>query len=197
MKSKHAKYYTTNPISGKLVTNFFRNFSELYLSIEVDSVFDGGCGEGFLLDTLNKARPVRSCFAIDIDPDEVRDASKNLPFCNVRPGSIYDIPFDDTSFDLVICSEVLEHLEDPTRGLQELQRVSKKFALLSVPREPVWRIMNMARFTYWPKLGNTPGHVNHWNRSSFVRFVGDYFSIREVRTPLPWTLVLGEKRREL
>jgi SAM-dependent methyltransferase len=195
LKSKHAKYYTGNPISGRLVNNFFGNIRDLYLSIEPESVFDGGCGEGFILDSLNKARPVRSCFAIDIDINEVRDASKNLPFCDVRQGSLYKIPFADDSFDLVICSEVLEHLDNPGRGLEELHRVSRHYSILSVPREPIWRIMNIARFTYWPDLGNTPGHVNHWSRSSFIKFAEEYFKILEIRTPLPWTMVLGEKRQ--
>lgn len=194
MKSKHSKYTTSNPISRNLVKNFFKNISELYLSIEPESVFDGGCGEGFILNTLNKARPARSCFAIDIDPVEVRDASENLPFCSVRQGSLYEIPYNDNSFDLVICSEVLEHLEDPGKSLKELHRVSKKYALLSVPREPVWRIMNIIRFSYWYALGNTPGHLNHWNKSSFMKLVGDYFKIIEVRSPLPWTIILGEKK---
>jgi len=195
LKSKHAKYYTANPISGRLVKYFFRNITELYLSVEAESIFDGGCGEGFILNTLNKARPVRSCYALDLDINEVKDASVNLPFCDVRQGSLYEIPFKDDSFDLVICSEVLEHLEDPGRGLHELHRVSRKYVILSVPREPVWRILNIVRFTYWPEFGNTPGHLNHWTRYSFVKFVKKYFNILEIRSPLPWTLILGIKKQ--
>lgn len=193
MKSKHSKYYTANPISGRLVKNFFKEFTDIYKSIEVDSVFDGGCGEGFVLHELNQARPVKSFYAIDVDENEVKDASRNLPFCDVRQGNLYEIPFKDNSFDLVICSEVLEHLESPDKGLQELNRVCRKYALLSVPREPVWRIMNIARFSYWPQLGNTPGHLNHWSKSSFIEFISDYFRILQIRSPLPWTIVLGEK----
>jgi ubiquinone/menaquinone biosynthesis C-methylase UbiE len=195
MKSKHAKYYTVNPISGRLVKNFFRSITELYKSIEVESVFDGGCGEGFIPNTLNQARPVKSYFAIDLDINEVKDASRNLPFCDVRQGSLNEIPFQDNSFDLVICSEVLEHLENPGKGLYELYRVCRKYAILSVPREPVWRIMNIARFTYWADFGNTPGHLNHWTKSSFIKFVSEYFKILEIRSPLPWTMILGEKQQ--
>lgn len=193
MDSKHAKYYTVNPISGRLVRNFFKEFTDLYKDIEVESVFDGGCGEGFILNELNLVRPIKSCWAIDLDENEVKDAARNLPFCNVRQGSLYEIPFPDDSYDLVICSEVLEHLEYPGKGLQELYRVCRKYVILSVPREPVWRMLNIARFSYWRDLGNTPGHLNHWSKSSFLQFVSDYFNILEVRSPLPWTIVLGEK----
>jgi ubiquinone/menaquinone biosynthesis C-methylase UbiE len=194
LKSKHAKYYTANPISGRLVNNFFKNISELYLNIEAVSIFDGGCGEGFILNILNKARPIKSCYAIDLDINEVKDASSNLPFCSVRQGSLYEIPFQDDSFDLVICSEVFEHLEYPNKALKELYRVARRHAILSVPREPIWRIMNLARFTYWPAMGNTPGHINHWTKSAFIEFVSECFKITEVRSPLPWTMVLGEKK---
>lgn len=193
MKSKHSKYYTSNPISGRLVRNFFREFKDLYERIDVESVFDGGCGEGFILHELNLTRPIKSCYAIDLDENEVKDATIHLPFCSVRQGNIYEIPFQDNSFDLVICSEVLEHLDKPDKGLQELHRVSRKYALLSVPREPVWRLMNIARFSYWARLGNTPGHLNHWSKSSFIKFVSEYFRILDKRSPLPWTIILGEK----
>lgn len=192
--SKHAKYYTVNPISNKLVTDFFKDISELYKSLEVESIFDAGCGEGFVLSTLNKVKEIKKCAAIDLDPAEVEDASKNLPFCNVQQGTVYNIPFPDNSFDLVICSEVLEHLETPETALKELYRVSNKYAILSVPREPVWRMLNMARLKYWNDFGNTPGHLNHWNKNSFKEFIHPFFKAVETRTPLPWTMVLCEKK---
>jgi len=195
-QSKHAKYYTGNPISATLVKNFFKRISELYSSIEVESVFDGGCGEGFVLHTLNQVRPIKTCGAIDLDRIEVEDASRNLPFCDVKQGSLYDIPFENNQFDLVICSEVLEHLVEPEKGLKELHRICIKYAILSVPREPIWRIMNMARFKYWNHLGNTPGHLNHWSRPAFITFVEQYFIILEVKSPLPWTMLLAEKKME-
>ena len=45
------------------------------------------------------------------------------------------------------------------------------FILLSVPKEPIWRICNMARGKYWKDLGNTPGHIQHWTKKKFCRMV--------------------------
>ena len=45
------------------------------------------------------------------------------------------------------------------------------------PFEPVWRLGNMARGRYLKDLGNTPGHVNHWSRWSFRRFVATRFEL--------------------
>ncbi|WP_207642472.1 hypothetical protein, partial [Desulfosporosinus sp. I2] len=62
--------------------------------------------------------------------------------------------------------------------------------ILSVPREPLWRILNLARGKYIPDLGNTPGHIQHWSKKSFLRLVNRYFDVLEVKSPLPWTMVL-------
>jgi hypothetical protein len=48
----------------------------------------------------------------------------------------------------------------------------------------------MLRGAYWPALGNTPGHLNHWSRRGFVRLLARHGEPAAVRSPLPWTLVL-------
>ena len=192
--SKHAKYLTRNLISKALVNRFFRRLGNLYLRIEPNLVLDIGCGEGLILRYLNTLKKLNESYAIDIDPAEVADAKKNIPFCHVEVGSIYQMSFKDNFADLVICSEVLEHIDDPLKGLKELHRVSKDRVIMSVPREPLWRLMNMARFKYWNRLGNTPDHINHWNLRSFSRFISPYFEILEIRLPLPWILLLCKKK---
>jgi hypothetical protein len=91
--------------------------------------------------------------------------------------------------------EVLEHLEDPERGFAEVCRVSKRWVIATVPREPIWRMLNMARLKYVTSLGNTPGHLNHWSARGFRKFVGHFANVHACRTPLPWTVVLAEVRR--
>jgi ubiquinone/menaquinone biosynthesis C-methylase UbiE len=193
-KSKHAKYTTGNPVSHYLVSKFFNSLGMFYSKISVDSILDVGCGEGMVLNHLNNQNKIDTCFAIDFDENEVIDAKTNIPFCKVSVGSIYDIPYSDNFVDLVICSEVLEHLNNPEIGLKQLHAVTKKYALLSVPREPIWRILNMARFKYWNKLGNTPDHLNHWSKRSFKRFVSEYFEIIDTKLPLPWIILLCVKK---
>jgi ubiquinone/menaquinone biosynthesis C-methylase UbiE len=110
---------------------------------------------------LSKGKVDTRC-AIDIDENEVNDAKNSLPFCDVKVGSIYQIPYSDNDFNLVTCTEGLEHLEKPYEALEELYRVTNRYVVLSVLNEPIWRILNLSGFTYIRNLGNTPGHINHW-----------------------------------
>jgi hypothetical protein len=86
--------------------------------------------------------------------------------------------------------EVLEHVPDPERTVSEMARVAKRWVLVSVPREPLWRGLNMARGAYLKDLGNTPGHVNHWSKRSFVSMLSRQGTVAEVRSPFPWTMCL-------
>jgi ubiquinone/menaquinone biosynthesis C-methylase UbiE len=109
-------------------------------------------------------------------------------------GDVTRLPFADASVDLVVGLEVLEHVPTPARALTEIARVCRGHAIVSVPREPIWRIGNMARGRYLRDLGNTPGHVNHWSARSFERFVGSAMQVVGTELPLPWTMVQARPR---
>ena len=93
-----------------------------------------------------------------------------------------------------MCCEVLEHLPDPDAGLATIARLANPWAIVSVPREPLWRALNVARFKYLGELGNTPGHLNHWSRRSFITFLEGQLEVTEVTAPLPWTMALCRSR---
>ncbi len=192
--SKHAKYASRNPISRYLVGSFLRSIRRIVVGLEFRSVLDVGCGEGMVLKSLEPDLEDTRCVAIDLDPDEVADARLRLPFCDVRVGSIYDLPFETGAFDLVICSEVLEHLDDPASALAELCRVSSRYCLVTVPREPLWRALNMCRGAYLADWGNTPDHVNHWSGRGFEAFVGSRLDVVQRAFPVPWTVLLAAQK---
>jgi 2-polyprenyl-3-methyl-5-hydroxy-6-metoxy-1,4-benzoquinol methylase len=101
-----------------------------------------------------------------------------------------ELPFADGEFDMVSALEVLEHVPDPLRTLHEMSRCAQRHLLVSVPREPLWRALNMARGAYVSALGNTPGHLNHWSRRSFIELLRTRGEIVEVCSPFPWTMLL-------
>lgn len=190
------KYATGNPIARALMNGFFGAFDTLSAQTGAQSAFEVGCGEGELsLRLLRRGWEVRGC---DLEEDAVAEANaRSLASghgARFAVRSIYDLADGEIATDLVVCCEVLEHLPDPRLGLERLAAQQMQHILLSVPREPIWRVLNCARGKYLSDFGNTPGHLQHWSRSAFIRLVSEYFDVRAVRSPLPWTMVLARPR---
>ena len=186
------KYEDQNPISQYLVNNFYKNLNQL-IPREPLEVLEVGCGAGLSAERIIPMLPVGSTFAgSDLLSDLTDLASQRNPGISFTTESAYDLQHENNSFDLVFGLEMLEHLDEPKKALTEMARVSRKYLLLSVPREPIWRMLNMARFKYLSYLGNTPGHLNHSSTRGFEKFVSSVGTVKAVRTPLPWTQVLIE-----
>ncbi len=188
------KYGTKNPIARALMRGFLGAVGELFEQTHAVSVLEVGCGEGLLAQHLMRVAAPRGRFvACDLELDRIAPGLD--PRIELMRASIYELPFADDSFDVVVCCEVLEHLEDPRGGLRELARVAARRVLISTPWDPVWRAMNMLRGRYLGALGNTPGHIQHFTRRSLVRLAETELRVLERRTPLPWTILLGEPVR--
>ncbi len=191
------KYTHGGCIGGMLVDHFYRSFGELVqLSLPGPGrVLEVGVGEGFSTERIVKMLPSGSHFeASEYRSDLVQLAQQRNPGLSITRESVYTLNRGAASFDLVICLEVLEHLDDPGAALAELRRVTARHAIVSVPREPIWRLLNLMRGKYLSAFGNTPGHIQHWSTRSFHAFVAAYFDVQEVRRPLPWTILLLKKK---
>ena len=185
------KYRSKNPIHRMLMRGFLNDARAILRGLSYTSILEVGCGPGDLAAALGV--PQANYLGIDIDPNEVEKARLRHPELSFAAASVYNLPVAAASVDLVIACEVLEHLDDPTGALAEIERVAKEWILISVPWEPVWRILNLARGKYWMSIGNTPGHVQHFSQSGIRRLVQEAFEIAKVRTPFPWTMILARK----
>jgi len=188
------KYVSQNPISRLLISHFYATIRQIIRKIEFSNLVDLGCGEGIILKMLEKEISHKACMGIDLNPVHIKLSKLNAPFCKYQVGNIYQLQLEKNSFEMVICLEVLEHLEYPEKALDEIDRISSKYVLLSVPREPLWRILNMIRGSYLLSLGNTPGHINHYSSKIFVNLINKKFEVLEIYNPLPWTVVLAKKK---
>jgi ubiquinone/menaquinone biosynthesis C-methylase UbiE len=118
-------------------------------------------------------------------------AKRQAPNLEYKIMKAENLPFGDGEFELASAIEVLEHVPDAAHTVAEMARVARGGHLLvSVPREPLWRGLNMARGAYIKDLGNTPGHLNHWSRKSFVALLSQHGTVEEIRSPFPWTMLL-------
>lgn len=189
----YRKHTTTNPVQKLLINNFYNTLLSEAERLNPESILDVGCGEGFTLERLQKEKIGKKLVGVDFLERAIQIGKKERPDLDLKVGNLYEIPCKDNSFDLVICSEVLEHIKDPEKGLSELVRVSKKYCLLSVPNEPIFMASNFLRGKNWSRFGNDIEHIQHWTSFAFQKFVGKKLKIRKVRLPFPWTLIVGEK----
>jgi 2-polyprenyl-3-methyl-5-hydroxy-6-metoxy-1,4-benzoquinol methylase len=186
------KYGSQNPVVKRLMAGFESALDELWQVAAPESVLDVGCGEGVLTEQWAERLGDGRIVGIDLDDPKLRAEweQRSRPNLEYRAVEATTLPFGDGEFDMASAIEVLEHVPEPDRTLAEMARVASRRLLVSVPREPVWRITNMARGAYVRDLGNTPGHVNHWSKRSFVALLSRYGNVEHVRSPFPWTMAL-------
>jgi 2-polyprenyl-3-methyl-5-hydroxy-6-metoxy-1,4-benzoquinol methylase len=192
------KYGSSNPVVRRLMDSFERTLDQLFTLAAPASVLDVGCGEGVLVQRWAQQLGDGRVVGIDLEEESIQagwaeHAAPNLEYRVMEAGRadrVENLPFAENEFELASAIEVLEHVPDPEHTVSEMARCASRHLLVSVPREPLWRMLNMARGAYWPALGNTPGHLNHWSRRSFVAMLSRYGEVAEVRSPFPWTMVL-------
>jgi ubiquinone/menaquinone biosynthesis C-methylase UbiE len=186
------KYGSDNPAVKWLMAGFEGALGQLFARADPVSVLDVGCGEGVLTEQWARRLGTGRVVGTDLeDPKlEAQWRRRDRPNLTFRAMSVEQLEFADEAFDLVAATEVLEHVFEPERALAEMARVAGRWLLVSVPQEPLWRALNIARGAYLRQLGNTPGHVNHWTRRSFVRLLGRHGKVVQIRSPFPWTMLL-------
>jgi 2-polyprenyl-3-methyl-5-hydroxy-6-metoxy-1,4-benzoquinol methylase len=192
------KYGSANPVARRLTAGFLAALDELLGEAAPGSLLDVGCGEGVVTERFAEQLGDGRVVGADVGGDELRGAWEQHARANVeyRTASADALPFADGEFEAAAAIELLEHVPDPRAALREMARVARGHLLLSVPREPLWRALNLARGAYWGSLGNTPGHLNHFSRRAFVRAVAEHGRVVAVRSPLPWTVVLVRLEHE-
>jgi ubiquinone/menaquinone biosynthesis C-methylase UbiE len=185
------KYGSTNPVVRRLMANFEGTLEELFRRAAPGSLLDVGCGEGVLTHAWAQRIEGR-VVGIDLDDPQLHEQWKRrqAPNLEYRVMKAESLPFADNEFEVASAIEVLEHVPDPEHTVSEMARVASGHLLVSVPREPLWRGLNMARGAYLRDLGNTPGHVNHWSKRGFVQLLSRYGAVEEARSPFPWTMLL-------
>jgi SAM-dependent methyltransferase len=186
------KYTARNPAIRWLTERWVANLDGVFQRIAAEPGAPGralevGCGEGVIADRMQ--RRWGEVVALDLPDAGLRAEWRRYPAPRFLHADAHALPFPDGHFDVVVAAEVLEHLPDPVLGLREMARVGRRHLVLSVPQEPVFRSCNLLAGRYLRDLGNTPGHLNHWSRRGFVRFVAGVAEVRGVTSPFPWTTV--------
>lgn len=187
------KYGSANPLVRRMMAGFFGALEASLPTERPGHVLEVGVGEGEVFDRVRARWPDVPYAAIDLPDPELAADWRRRGLAGMF-ADIGRLPFPDDTFDLVLAIEVLEHVPDPEAALAEMARVARRHLVVSVPREPIWRVANLVRGKYVKALGNTPGHVNHWSSGVFGALVASRFTVADVRRPFPWTVVSARTR---
>jgi SAM-dependent methyltransferase len=186
-----SKYELRNPIAQYLINQFDASIITLLREVSSLHILEIGCGEGHVTEILLKNTQA-NITATDLSPTLISETSARIQSArvNFQVADAMHLKIETPRPDMIVCCEVLEHLSDPVKGLASIAAQNAEWYLLSVPREPLWCSLNMLRGRYLRNFGNTPGHLQHWSKSGFLRFVSSKLKVVKVLSPLPWTMVL-------
>lgn len=189
-----AKYDRAGGVERRLLDRFRARLQASVLPLAPARVLDAGCGEGHVTAWLREALPAGEITGVEGRAEALVAFRERNPGLDAVEGDLGELPFADASFDLVVCTEVLEHLPDPRQALGELARVCAGHLLLTVPHEPFFRAGNLARGRYVSRLGSTPGHLSTWGRRAFLRTVSTEAEPVRWMSLFPWQGVLARPR---
>jgi len=189
-----AKYESRNPIQRWVLRCFIQRIRQWMDELRPRRVLDFGCGEGYLWSRLSDLGPLPEVVGLDLRTDAVATARARLPGSTWLDQDLFDFDSEGQTFDLVMASQVLEHLYEPGRFLDRLCELTSRWVLVTVPHEPFFQLCNLARGRDVWRLGNHPEHVQRWSKRGFDRFASKFLHIEKIETVFPFILLLGTKR---
>lgn len=205
----YEKYMSKNPLKRKMVQLLNERIlglvkakmEQMKASAPVGSkvrILDAGCGEGFVTGMLQEEFRDAEIVGLEYSAEVLAMAESRNPGIRFVRGDVAHMPFGPRSFDIVLCTEVLEHLVQPEDALKEMVRVARKVILLTVPNEPWFCLGNLLAFKNVGRLGNPIDHVNHWTFGGFSRFLAESLPVSpgshglSISRSFPWTIAVYE-----
>lgn len=139
---------------------------------------DLGCGDGYLIYRLSRESKVKEFYAVDMSKIRLDRVKKSVRRIKTIRADITDLPFDQGFFDVVVCSEVLEHVKDYKKAIRELLRVTKKQLVITVPndQQPVKTLCPRCK-----KLHHVAGHINKFDKETIRRLIEKSASNRDIK----------------
>ncbi len=160
LKNHMEKLYSSkNSVVRFVHNNRLEKIINLIPKKEEYKILDAGCGEGHLLKKIHDHFPKNYYYGVDITDIALVSARKRCPFANFQKMDLGNLAYDNEFFDIIICTEVLEHIYEYETVIAELVRILKKDGMLiiSFPNETLW---TLSRFILRRRPIKVPDHVN-------------------------------------
>jgi len=159
------------PINTRRATDLNKSCLNWIINILINAkgtVLDAACGRGYLLSKILESNQDIQCYGIDIVQTQgSHSISDNWAVINregvqykFQTADITNLPFQDQSFDIVLCTHALEHIRDPQKALKELIRVCRRRLIIVVPKQREYKYTVDFHVNFFPYL------------YSFKRFIG-------------------------
>ncbi len=189
-----SKYFPRNPLRQYLISGFLEKVVFLVKKTGARKILDIGSGEGLVDFFLSRQDQGISLIGGDFDTEVLQLSQKINPEGAYLGLDARALPFEDSSFELVMMMEVIEHLEDYKKALKEASRVSKRFAILSVPEWPFYQASNFLILKNMRNFGEHPDHVVQFTARSLKNELMHLFRAGvEVHRSFPWIIALAMK----
>jgi len=171
------KYESQNPIKKVLIYRFERKLIQVLRKKvhgleqrEKLTLCDCGCGEGFIDRALLDAFPHLTITGYDVNDEALAFAKSLNPEVQYFKRNILTSEFEE-KYDIVLCTEVLEHLQNPDQAIRVLQKMAIQACIITVPHEPFFCLGNFLSLKNVSRFGNPEDHINHWTTASFKKYM--------------------------
>ncbi len=191
-----AKYSSTNPVVRALIERWLATLdAEVDRCVGHDEAFvDVGAGAGWSLARFCGGRPVA---AVELLWNKAEQLPGRAPGCLPVLGDATRLPLPDSAVGWASAIEVLEHLDGdgPDRVLDELARVVRHGAIVSVPWEPWFRLGNLGRGKNLARWGNDSEHVQAFGPRRLGALLARHFEQVDVQRRFPWLVAVARGPR--
>lgn len=191
-KTKDSIKYHYHPLKSFFAKRLLDEVYNLVKKGNTRTIIDIGCGEGYPDQYLLARNPKIEIVGIDIDCRAIDIAKRKNSAATYEEGDIYNLSYGEDEYDLALVLEVLEHLNDVGRAVEEVKRVARK-AIFSVPQEPLFSLASFVSGNYVKSGGKHPDHINFWNRDSFKKLLLKEYIEVEIKTVFPWIIAYCRK----
>jgi ubiquinone/menaquinone biosynthesis C-methylase UbiE len=141
--------------------------------VQGPDILEVGCGRGFLAEKLARQHHVTAC-DVALDPQLKKDSAVKYIECPAEK-----LPFEDKSFDTVVCTHTLEHVRDFNRCVEQLRRVVAKRLIIVVPCERPYRHSFNLHVHFFPYASDIYGRLGKHARSQLQKLGGDWYYIED------------------
>lgn len=186
------KYRNPNPLQRKQIAKLLGRVVELARPLNPHTILDAGAGEGFLTGSLAHEFPQAKITVVDSGPSDLELLRKRVPQVDAIQADLQTFDLG-RRFDLLIATEVLEHLPKAADALKHFARHADRI-IVTVPWEPLFMLANVARGKNISRFGNDIEHVNHWWPGRLKRFLAAAYTVDTVETIFPWIVAAGHRR---